>query len=154
VWVAECSDGGTEVGGCCVVFFDGLFARKHHEAIYWNFYCRRKWRIKIVVRAQEVVATIMCQCGKFLCGCVASCLRNNVSTSRNFRVDVRRFFSWSSSLTFVGSAIFTSGITWTVNIGSSSGVYTNGVLRLARVVPCNSGRVRTSPAVLKHMVVF
>ena len=63
-------------------------------------------------------------------------------------------YSWSSSFTYVERAISTSGISRTVNICSSSGVYTDGVLRWARAVPCSLGRYRTSPAVIEHMVEF
>jgi hypothetical protein len=52
------------------------------------------------------------------------------------------------------SAASTWGSSCLVSIGRSSGTYTDGASRLARVAPCSLGRVRSSPDVIEHIVAF
>ena len=100
---------------------------------------------------QEIAATIRCRCGRIFRGNVVFCMWNRVSMSRDFCDVSRRSFSWSSSLTSAVSAASTWGSSCLVNIGRSSGTYTDGASRSARVAPCSSGKVRSLPEVIEHV---
>ena len=110
--------------------------------------------ISSIVKVQEIAASIRCQCGRVSRGNVSFCMWNRLSTSRDFCVVSNRSFSWSTSLTSTVSAASTWGSLCLVNIGRSSGTYKDGASRLARVAPCSSGRVRSSPELIEHVLAF
>jgi len=90
-------------------------------------------------------------------GFLGKCSFLDVEQGVYFKRFLRRCKAICQLVTFVDiccECCFDTGSSCLVNIGKSSGTYTDGGSRFACVAPCSSGRVRISPEVIEQVVVF